>query len=172
MAKLNMRHSFKLDDQIHTAWLGRRADRYLLDVDGIGHVVAIEPDGCGGHRLIVDDVATDALIAVDGNTVHVHLDGRQRELRYLEPVELHAGDHGASADDVATAPMPGVVVAVHAAPGARVARGDTLMVIESMKLETAIKAWRDGTVETIHVPEGRTFERSAALVTFAPETKS
>ena len=82
------------------------------------------------------------------------------------------GDHGASADDVATAPMPGVVVAVHTAPGARVTRGDTLMVIESMKLETAIKAWRDGTVETIHVAEGRTFERSAPLVTFAPEAKS
>lgn len=167
-----MRHSFKLDDQIHTAWLSRRAGRYLLDIDGIGHVVAIEPDGNGSHRLIVDDLSTDALIAVDGNTVHVHIDGRQWELRYLEPVELHAGEHGTSANDVATAPMPGVVVAVHATAGARVARGDTLMVIESMKLETAIKAWRDGTVEAIHVPEGRTFERSAALVTFAPEEKS
>ena len=133
--------------------------------------IAIEPDGCGGQRLIVDGEATDALIAIDGNTVHVHLDGQHWELRYLEPVELHAGDHGASADDVATAPMPGVVIAVHTEPGARVTRGDTLMVIESMKLETAIKAWRDGTVETIHVVEGRTFERSAPLVTFAPEAK-
>jgi acetyl/propionyl-CoA carboxylase alpha subunit len=167
-----MRHSFKLDDEIHTTWLSRRADQYLLDVDGIGHSVALEPDGSGSHRLVVDGTATDALIAVDGNTVHVHLDGRHFELRYLEPVELYAGDHGSSADDVATAPMPGVVVAVHVSPGARVARGDTLMVIESMKLETAIKAWRDGTVETIHVTEGRTFERSAALVTFAPEAKS
>jgi acetyl/propionyl-CoA carboxylase alpha subunit len=167
-----MRHSFKLDDQIHTTWLSRRADQYLLDVDGVGHSVTLESDGRGGHRLTVDGVAADALIAVDGNTIHVHLDGRQWELRYLEPVELHAGDHGTSADDVATAPMPGVVVAVHVTAGACVARGDTLMVIESMKLETAIKAWRDGTVETIHVPEGRTFERSAALVTFAPEAKS
>ncbi len=166
-----MRHSFKLNDDIHTLWLGRRAGKYLLDIDGIDHPIAIEPDGRGGQRLIVDGEATDALIAIDGNTVHVHLDGQHWELRYLEPVELHAGDHGASADDVATAPMPGVVIAVHTEPGARVTRGDTLMVIESMKLETAIKAWRDGTVETIHVVEGRTFERSAPLVTFAPEAK-
>jgi acetyl/propionyl-CoA carboxylase alpha subunit len=167
-----MRHSFKLNDDIHTCWLSRSTGQYLLDVDGASHAVAIEPDGRGGHRLIVDGASSEALIAVDGNTIHVHLDGRHFDLRYLEPVELHAGDAGASADDVATAPMPGVVVAVHTAPGARVSRGDALMVIESMKLETAIKAWRDGTVETIHVPEGRTFERSAALVTFAPEAKS
>jgi acetyl/propionyl-CoA carboxylase alpha subunit len=167
-----MRHSFKLNDDIHICWLSRSAGQYLLDIDGAGRAVAIEPDGSGGYRLIVDGTATDALIAVDGNTIHVHLDGRHFDLRFLEPVELHAGDSGASAEDVATAPMPGVVVTVHAAAGARVVRGETLMVIESMKLETAIKAWRDGTVETIHVPEGRTFERSAALVTFAPEAKS
>jgi acetyl/propionyl-CoA carboxylase alpha subunit len=164
-----MRHSFKLSDEIHTLWLGRPAGEYALDIDGVIHAVALE----GGNRqLVVDGVATDALVAVDGNTIHVHLDGRQWEVRYLEPVELHAGDHGAAADDVATAPMPGVVVAVHTAAGARVSRGDTLVVIESMKLETAIKAWRDGTVETVHVTEGRTFERSAPLVTFAPEAKS
>jgi acetyl/propionyl-CoA carboxylase alpha subunit len=167
-----MHHSFKLNDEVHTCWLSRNAGQYLLDTGGTNHAIAVEPDGRGGQRLIVDGVATDALIAVDGDTIHVHLDGRHFELRYLEPVELYADHSGASADDVATAPMPGVVVAVHTAPGARVARGDTLMVIESMKLETAIKAWRDGTVEIIHVPEGRTFERSAALVTFAPEAKS
>ena len=166
-----MRHSFKLNDEVHACWLGRHPSGYVLDIDGAGHRVALESDRCGGHRLTIDGNTTDALTAVDGNTIHIHLDGRHWELRYLEPVELYAGESGTSADDVATAPMPGVVVAVHTAPGAQVTRGDTLMVIESMKLETAIKAWRDGTVETIHVAEGRTFERSAALVTFAVEAK-
>lgn len=167
-----MRHSFKLNDDTHTLWLSHSEGGYTLDVDGKRHPVAIASDGSGGQHLTVDGVATDALIAIDGNTLHVHLDGQHWELTYLEPIDLYAGDHGASAEDTAVAPMPGVVIAVHVAPGAQVARGDTLLVIESMKLETAIKAWRDGTVETIHVPEGRTFERSAALVTFAPETKS
>lgn len=166
-----MRHSFKLNDDTHTLWLSRDGGNYTLDVGG-KHIVATAPDGAGGQRLTIDGATTDTLIAIDGNTLHVHLDGQHWELTYLEPIDLYAGDHGASAEDTAVAPMPGVVIAVHVTPGAQVARGDTLMVIESMKLETAIKAWRDGTVETIHVPEGRTFERSAALVTFAPETKS
>jgi biotin carboxyl carrier protein len=37
-----------------------------------------------------------------------------------------------------------------------------------MKLETSIKAWREGRVATLHVAKGDTFERSAALVTLAP----
>jgi len=167
-----MQHTFKFNDDVYTLWLGGNAGRYTLDIGGSQHVVAATPDGDGGQRLILDEAAADALIAVDGNTLHVHLDGQHYELRYLEPIDLYAGDHGTSAEDTAVAPMPGVVIAVHVAPGAQVTRGDTLMVIESMKLETAIKAWRDGTVETVHVSEGRTFERSAALVTFAPETKS
>jgi 3-methylcrotonyl-CoA carboxylase alpha subunit len=42
-------------------------------------------------------------------------------------------------------------------------------VIESMKLETAIKAPRDGLVATVHVAVGKTFDRAAPLVTLAPE---
>jgi acetyl/propionyl-CoA carboxylase alpha subunit len=168
----NVRHIFKLDNDTHALWLGHRDGRYWLDVDGQQHMVAIEPTGGSGHRLIVDGAATEELVAVDGNTVFVHLDGRHWELRYLEPIALYASDADASIENVALAPMPGVVVTVNVVAGAAVSRGDTLLVIESMKLETAIKAWRDGTVEHVHVIEGRTFERSAALVTFAPEKKS
>lgn len=167
-----MKHTFKLEDDNHVLWLSRRAGGYSLDINGKQHSVALEPSETGGHRLVVDGAPTDALVAVDGNTIFVHLDGRHFELRYLEPVALYAADADASSENVALAPMPGVVVSVHVEAGATVSRGDTLLVIESMKLETAIKAWRDGTVEQIHVIEGRTFERSSALVTFAPEQKS
>ena len=65
--------------------------------------------------------------------------------------------------------MPGTVIAVHVTEGQAVARGDTLVVIESMKLETAIKALRDGTIATVHVATGQAFDRGMPLVTLAPE---
>ena len=67
------------------------------------------------------------------------------------------------------APMPGVVVALNVAPGQKIARGETLLVIESMKLETAIKAGRDGIVAAVHFEKGCTFNRGAALVSLQPE---
>ena len=44
---------------------------------------------------------------------------------------------------------------------------DTLLVIESMKLETSVKAPRDGRVEIVHVTVGQSFERSAPLAVLA-----
>jgi biotin carboxyl carrier protein len=38
-----------------------------------------------------------------------------------------------------------------------------------MKLETAITAWRDGTVAAVHLAAGQTFDRDAPLVSLAPE---
>ncbi|MGE0579778.1 acetyl-CoA carboxylase biotin carboxyl carrier protein subunit [Reyranella sp.] len=108
-----------------------------------------------------------ALVAVDGDSIYVWMDGETVTLRYHDPVRYLGGSGGASASDVILAPMPGTVIAVHAAAGAAVARGDTLMVIESMKLETAIKAPRDGTLAAVHVAVGQAFDRSAPLATLA-----
>jgi biotin carboxyl carrier protein len=65
--------------------------------------------------------------------------------------------------------MPGVVIAVNVKEGQAVSAGETLMVIESMKLETAIKAWRDGMIAAVHVGLAQTFQRGAPLLTLAPQ---
>lgn len=64
------------------------------------------------------------------------------------------------------APFNGRVVAVHAAPGAAVKKGDTLVVVESMKLEHALAAVRDGTVRSLHVQAGQQVAPAQVLVTF------
>ena len=53
------------------------------------------------------------------------------------------------------APMPGTVVKVLAAPGDTVAKGDPVVVIETMKMEHTIGAAGDGTVAEILVEVGR-----------------
>lgn len=74
----------------------------------------------------------------------------------------------ASADDPALlAPMPGRVLSVHVAPGERVARGTTLLVLEAMKMEHEIKASRDGVVARLPFRAGDSVEAGAALVEFA-----
>ena len=63
--------------------------------------------------------------------------------------------------------MPGSVVALPVAVGDAVHAGATLVIIESMKLEVAIKAECGGSVEAIHVALGQTFDKNAVLVTLA-----
>jgi pyruvate carboxylase subunit B len=71
------------------------------------------------------------------------------------------------------APMPGLVVRVHAAPGQRVEAGAGLVVVEAMKMENELRAPHAGAVETVHVAVGQTVEKGAPLVTIArPEPQS
>ncbi|MEZ0306845.1 MAG: acetyl-CoA carboxylase biotin carboxyl carrier protein subunit, partial [Ramlibacter sp.] len=51
-------------------------------------------------------------------------------------------------------------------PGTTVARGDTLLVLESMKLEHALAASRDGVIKSVHVEAGQQAATSQVLVTF------
>jgi len=111
--------------------------------------------------------AADSSVLFDGGDVWVHLDGEIHQLLWRDAITHHAEEAGGETDAVCRAPMPGVVIDVAVPRGAEVRAGDTLVVIESMKLETAVKAPRDGVVETIHVTIGQAFERDALLVTLA-----
>ena len=68
------------------------------------------------------------------------------------------------------APMPGSVVAVHASEGTHLARGEVLMVIESMKMELQITAPYDGTLVALQVAAGDQVALDAVLASMAPAT--
>jgi len=64
------------------------------------------------------------------------------------------------------APMPGVIVDCAVAPGDGVRKGDTLFVIEAMKMENIIRAPRDAVVEEVCVRQGDKVEKDALLLRF------
>jgi geranyl-CoA carboxylase alpha subunit len=86
----------------------------------------------------------------------------------LEDASFEPGARGgsASASNELRAPFNGKVIEVKAQPGASVVRGDTLLVIESMKLEHSLAAARDGVVKSVHVAAGQQTATSQVLVTF------
>jgi geranyl-CoA carboxylase alpha subunit len=73
---------------------------------------------------------------------------------------------GAAGANELRAPFNGKVISVKARPGTAVGRGDTLLVLESMKLEHALAASRDGVIKTVHVAAGQQAATSQVLVTF------
>jgi biotin carboxyl carrier protein len=165
-----MQHTFVIGETEHEAWLSRCGQSYELHLADQVIPIALEAAEGGSELLRVGPDTCRVLIATDGDFVHIHLDGSTYTVRYVDPVWRYASHAGGSADDVAEAPMPGVVIAVHVKEGEQVAAGDTLMVIESMKLETAIKAWREGSVAAVHVGMGQAFQRGAPLISLAPQS--
>ena len=64
-------------------------------------------------------------------------------------------------------PLPGMVVRVLAQPGEQVYRGQDLLVIESMKMESGVSSPRDGLIDTIHCQAGTAVNTGDPLLTFA-----
>ncbi len=64
------------------------------------------------------------------------------------------------------APMPGLVLSVNTAVGSKVREGDTLIVLEAMKMENSLKAPGEATVSSIHVAVGDAVEKGESLVSF------
>lgn len=166
-----MRHAFEIDGVEHETWLGRDgAAEYLLHAAGCVVPVGLRLGADGTGTLTVDGVAVPVVVARHGDDVFVHAGGANWRLRHRHPLDrAHAHAHAPSDDEI-RAPMPGTVVAVAVRAGERVARGATLLVIESMKLETTITAARDATVASLRVAAGQAFERDALLATLeSPE---
>lgn len=69
----------------------------------------------------------------------------------------------AAADKTVSAPMPGNILSVSVKPGDVVKSGDTLMILEAMKMENEILAPADGTIDQVFVQKGSTVETGAAL---------
>ena len=65
------------------------------------------------------------------------------------------------------APMPGTILSVKVSVGQQVKKGDTVAVLEAMKMENEIPAPQDGTVSSVDVSNGATVETGATLVTLA-----
>lgn len=158
-----MRHIFEIGGVEHSLWLARSGEGYKLHLEGGEATIAL-----ANGRLAIDGVETCIHVAHEGDRLFIHIDGDAHELLYHDPVAHHAAGAGSGSQDVLRAPMPGVVVVLAVEEGQEVKEGETLLVIESMKLETAVRAPRDGIVETTHLAVGKSFERDAPLISLAP----
>ncbi len=102
---------------------------------------------------------------VDGDDIVVDLDAltvRFTDRTYAPPATSAAGSDGKL-----RAPMDGRIVAIKVGPGDAVARGQTLIVLEAMKIQHQLKAALDARIESISVQEGQQVSNRTVLVTMA-----
>ena len=87
--------------------------------------------------------------------------------RFFADASAAAGT-AASNGDVVTAPMTAKVVQLRTKPGAQVAEGELLVVLEAMKMEYRLTAPRAGTVAEVACSEGELVEMGATVVRLEP----
>ncbi|WP_406189760.1 acetyl/propionyl/methylcrotonyl-CoA carboxylase subunit alpha [Streptomyces anulatus] len=116
--------------------------------------VTVELDGTVGHFHRSGD-----WLGRDGDTWHV---------QDHDPVEASLSGAGRSGADTLAAPMPGTVTVVKVAVGDEVEAGQSLLVVEAMKMEHVISAPHAGTVTELDVIAGATVAMDQILAVVAP----
>jgi acetyl/propionyl-CoA carboxylase alpha subunit len=166
--------AFKLtaDGRVHEIEIIRRRPHLVVTIDGREHEVSATGTPEDGRQTIeVAGLAVHFTRAHLGERQIIRLGGRNFEAEIVDP-RSETEDSGGGRDHV-KAPMPGAVLWVHKTAGAKVARGEAIVTIESMKLQMALTAPRDGVVAELMRAEGESFEKDeviARLATLAEES--
>ncbi|MEZ9185702.1 sodium-extruding oxaloacetate decarboxylase subunit alpha [Vibrio splendidus] len=110
-------------------------------------------------------------VKVDGQVYDVEV-GPQGELTSVspsaKPAQAAQAAPAASSDaEAVPAPLAGNIFKVIVQPGAEVAEGDVLLILEAMKMETEVRAARGGIVQELNVKEGDAVTVGAPLLSLA-----
>jgi biotin carboxyl carrier protein len=139
-----------------------RADG-VLRIDG--HVATLIEASPGAIAAEIDGRLRRATIAPRDRGIALFAHGAS--LIATRPDPLVTTQAGAGSGDL-KAPMPGTVVAIEVAPGAKVTAGTTLLILEAMKVHLPIQAPTDGTVGELFVAVGDQVMEGAALAHIDP----
>ncbi len=148
-------HTVRLEaggDGHYTIWIGERR----LEVQA-----ARLPDG--SWRLVIDGRAQRVYTAGRKDERHVFVEGSSVVLTAGEPRRKRSRNAGGG--DL-TAQMPGQVTRVLVSDGEAVHHGQTLVILEAMKMEIRVTAPDEGCVRRVLVQVGDVVERGQALVEF------
>jgi pyruvate carboxylase len=121
-----------------------------------------------GKSLIVRYLATAEAEEDGSRKVFFELNGQPRTVRVLDRKVAPARTARPKAEPGnpahVGAPMPGLVVSVAVHAGGRVEKGDLLVAVEAMKMETAVRAEKAGTVASVAVTPGTQVEAKDLLL--------
>jgi biotin carboxyl carrier protein len=125
-------------------------------------VAEIQSLGDGWYLVTDEDTRWRVAVAADRDATWVFVDGQVARLE--SGSGSTRGRVKARGDAGVMAPMPATVVAINTSAGQPVTEGDTLIVLEAMKMELPIKSPRSGTVKAVHCAKGDLVQPGVSLI--------
>ncbi len=148
----------EVDVEVSWQFVEGRFEVTAMDASATAAVLACNS---GGIRLAIDGVQRAFRITEIGDRLYVHSSLGNCVVTRLprHPIPKSATEQGS-----ASSPMPGVVLKILVSVGQQVNAGDSLLILEAMKMEQTIRAAADGVVESIKVQTGQVVSPGDVLI--------
>jgi len=137
----------------------------LVKISGKQHTLRLLKTRTNEFEFMLDNTFHHAKILQSGSAeIKLMLDGQpltvKKHSKLTEVLEKASALGGASGGDRnLTSQIPGRVVNIAAKAGSEVKKGDVIVVLESMKMQVAVKAHKDGNLKEIKVKQGASVAR-------------
>jgi len=162
-ANVNGRHSFELET---------KEGKYFLNGTEVHFDRSVSPSG-EQHVIFNNQSRKVEVIELnrENNTCIISVEGKRFEVELTDAYDkllksMGIEKFGAKKVKEVKAPMPGLVLEVDVKVGDEVAEGDTLLILEAMKMENALKSPVSGVVASVSAIKGEAVEKGTVLVEF------
>jgi len=136
-----------------------------------GSEYQVDVDQLTEHKYLlrINNNSLEADITRNGGSLEIFMDGRDEKVRvesfHVAELRKRAGSSSDGPEDKTIfAPMPGLVLSNEVAVGDKVSKGQTLLIIEAMKMENLIKSPSDGVVKEIFVEPSHAVDKNDKLL--------
>ncbi len=124
------------------------------------------------RKVIIDGEEFDVDIEIEGDTYRATIEGQTFEFQIPDskgsaPRKRGSGG-GRKRSGTVSASMPGKVVTVEVSIGDSVNEGETILILEAMKMQNEVAAPISGTVTEVHCEDGMNVEANVPLVVIEP----
>jgi 3-methylcrotonyl-CoA carboxylase alpha subunit len=154
---------YEVDGQLVTVSITIEDGTYMVAVGEHTYTVEARQGDRGRLDVAVAGRRIRAHVAADRDAAYVGLDGQTWTLPKADPRRRQRMP-GTDTPGTLRAGMPGLVLDVLVTEGEPVARGDTLVLMEAMKMEIRLTAPLDGTVRHVHCHAGEVVARGHLLL--------
>lgn len=143
---------------------------YKLTINGHDYAVRIDRMDDSSADVTVNGTAFAVGIGSDGNAPSkiVSRPAAVRPVQTESAVRTSSAAHAAQGAGTTSrkvlSPLPGVINSINVTVGDRVSAGQTVAVLEAMKMENAIEAEKSGTVSAVHVSVGDSIPEDAPII--------
>ena len=152
-----------LEEEATFNYIRRRDGSFNLNNGSVANIFKWEESGID---IEIDGRRFYAKVTQDSKTIVVHMPWGNAVLEILPRFTLPGSEVEAGG---LIAPMPGKVIDLKVKVGSKVKKGDTLVILEAMKMEHQVKASEDGKVTKLLVKKDEQLENGALLMIVDPK---
>lgn len=160
-----MTYTFKLGNRTYKVGFEEKEGLSLFSIDGEQKEIEFLRIDETIYSILIDNESITVGVFREGKKIQVFHDGDLHEIEAVSGRDASQAE-GAGSLNI-TAPMHSRVVKILKKQGDSVEVGDSVVVVEAMKMESELKASASGTIKDIRIKEGETVEKDSVLVSLS-----